>query len=454
MQHGLAARQFTTVLAIAVTILVARAWAEPAAIATGPSAPSAGTPQRAVGALDSLLALPVLDLGWLDRAVLERNPSLDAMRSAWRASEARADQAGALEDPTVEATTAPQSWSSDRVDPAYMVMIRQRFPLFGQRGLRGRAAREMASAAGEEYRTERLNLLRETRDAFAVYYRNARAREVNAQLVDLVGQFRRIALTKYEAGTANLSDVLQADVELAMLDHQGVALERDRRVVVARIDTLLRRDPLSTLPEPAADLPAPFVPVRADSVLAVARATRPELRGIEAEQRARSAEVSLARRGRYPDFEVQARYDRFMNERQWRPQVGAGLSLPLQLGRIGASVREARAMLAETESKRTATLNRVDYEVAVAASRVEEIHHEMEIVEGRVVPATEQSLAASRAGYESNRADFLTLLNAERDLARARLSLFDVRAEYFLALADLERAVGTPPAGATEGSDR
>ena len=421
----------------ASSLLASRAAAEPAGVA-----------------LDSLLARPSLDLPLLETAVQERNPSLEAMRSAWRASEARADQAGALDDPMVEATTAPQSWSSDMVDPGYMVMLRQRFPLFGQRGLRGRAAREMAHAAGEDYRTERLNLLRETRDTYAESYKNARAREVNAQLMDLVGQFRRIALTKYEAGTANLSDVLQADVELAMLDHSRVALERDRRVIVARINTLLRRDPLSGLPDPAAELPLGFAPLRADSALALARATRPELRAIEAEGRARSAEVSLAGRGRYPEFEVQARYDRFMNEREWRPQVGVGLSLPLQLGRIGASVREARAMLAETESKRVAALNRIDYEVAVAASRVEEIHHELEIVEGRVVPATEQSLSASRAGYESNRADFLTLLNAERDLARARLSLYDVRAEYFLALADLERAVGTPPAEGAEGSDR
>ncbi|HEX7077659.1 MAG TPA: TolC family protein [Candidatus Eisenbacteria bacterium] len=405
-------------------------------------------------ALDSLLAFPSLELRPLERAVLERNPSLEAMRSAWRASEARADQAGALENPMIEATTAPQSWKSDMVDPGYMVMLRQRFPLFGERGLRGRAARETASASGEGYRTEQLDLLHETRDAFAEYYRNARSREVNAELLDLVGQFRRIAMTKYEAGTANLSDVLQADVELAMLDHERVAFERDRRVIVARLNTLLRRDPLSDLPEPAAALSPPFSPVRADSALALARATRPELRGIDAERRARSAEVSLARRGRYPEFEVQARYDRFMNERQWRPQVGVGLSLPLQFGRIGASVREARAMLAEAESKRIATLNQVEYEVAVAASRVEEIHHELEIVEGRVVPITEQSLAASRTGYESNRADFLTLLNAERDLARARLTLYDVRAEYFLALSDLERAVGTPPAGAAEGSER
>lgn len=428
-------------LLLGLTILAA-----PPAQAGAATAPS--------GTLDSLLARPALDLPLLQRAILERNPSLEAMRSAWRASEARADQAGKLDDPMVEATTAPQSWNSSDVDPGYMVMLRQPLPLFGQRGLKGRAARERAGAAGEDYRTERLDLLRETKDAFAEYYRNARSREVNAQLMDLVGQFKRIATAKYEAGTANLADALQADVELAMLDHQRVSLERDRRVVVARINTLLRREPLSGLPDPAADLPIPFAPVRADSILAVARASRPELRSVDAERRARESEVSLARRGRLPEVELEARYDRFMDMREWRPQVGVGLSLPFLFGRTGASVREARAMLDETESKRIAALQQVDYEVAAAASRVEEIHHEIEIVEGRVVPATEQSLAASRAGYESNRTDFLTLLNAERDLARARLSVYDVRAEYFLALADLERAVGSTPAGVTEGSER
>ena len=44
-------------------------------------------------ALDSLLAAPSLDLGILERAVLQRNPSLGAIRAAWRAAEAAADQA-------------------------------------------------------------------------------------------------------------------------------------------------------------------------------------------------------------------------------------------------------------------------------------------------------------------------------------------------------------------------
>ncbi|MBI4346070.1 MAG: TolC family protein [Elusimicrobia bacterium] len=68
-----------------------------------------------------------------------------------------------------------------------------------------------------------------------------------------------------------------------------------------------------------------------------------------------------------------------------------------------------------------------------------------------MLPATERALQAIRAGYENNRSDFLTLLSAERDLARARLELYQAQVGYLQAVADLDRAVGTaPPEGSQE----
>ena len=96
MQPGFAVRRLVPFLTLAMSLLAPPEGAVAADNAAAPAAIPAQTPKDADGALESLLALPVLDLGPLDRAVLERNPSLEAMRSAWRASEARADQAGGL----------------------------------------------------------------------------------------------------------------------------------------------------------------------------------------------------------------------------------------------------------------------------------------------------------------------------------------------------------------------
>jgi outer membrane protein TolC len=409
---------------------------------------AAAAPTRAAAqtsGLDSLQSQSTLDLDLLERAVLERNPSLGAMRAAWRGGEAAADQAGGLEDPTLEVLTAPQSWSSTGVDPATMATLSQRLPLFGQRGLRARAARAGARAMGEDYRSARLDVLREVRRAYYEYFLAARGHAVNAEIKDLLGQVRRTAVGRYAAGTAGLEDALQADVEIAMLDHEDVALLRESRAAVTRLNALLERPPGSPLPEPPGELELPSIPSNSDSLRALALGSRPELKSWVAERDSRAAELSLAGRQRLPEFTLIARYDRFMVEREWRPQVGLSLNLPIQLGRLGAAERAARAGVEQMEYRRRAAETQIGAEVETSLANVQETEHEIHIMRERVVPATERALRAVRASYESSRAAFTALLNAERDLARARYELYRAQVGYMQGLADLDRAVGIAP---------
>src|SRR5262249_43484259 len=151
------------------------------------------------------------------------------------------------------------------------------------------------------------------------------------------------------------------------------------------------------------------------------------------------------------DLTVNARYDRFMEEREWRPQIGVGLNLPIQLGRLGAAEREARAGVEQMELKLEAAKAEIGFQLESAFAGAQETEHELHIVRDRGAPATERALQGIRAGYENNRADFLALLNAERDLARARLDLHRVEAAYLQNLADLDRAVGVDPDSVSEG---
>jgi outer membrane protein TolC len=394
--------------------------------------------------LDSLFAAPELDLPGLETAVLRRNPSLAAMRSAWAAMEARADRAGAWDDPRVDGMVAPRSLGSSTVDPAWSVQVSQMIPLFGQRSLMGKATRAMARSMGEDYRAMRLEMLRMARELYFQLFLTARSVEVNRELADLLGQFRRVALQKYAAGTVGQQDALQAEVELAMLDHQLVALGRTRREVQARLRALLRDETERPFPDPPRELPH-IEHALADTTFASAAANRPELRGRQAAVEARRAEVTAAGRMRLPELMLQARYDRFMDMPEWRTMVGAGITLPIWFGKTGAGVREARWELRRAEHERVAVHDSIRAQVEIGRARVRETSHELSIIETRVVPASERALASVRAGYESNRSDFLALLMAERDLARARLDRFQAIAMVHMALADLERAIGLEP---------
>ena len=112
---------------------------------------------------------------------------------------------------------APRSFGSSTVDPAYRVAITQQFPLFGQRGLRRRAARSEAEVAAYDFETARLDLLHDVRDVYFDYYRVCRSQEINRWLVELMSESRRVALARYSSGTVEQADPLQAETELAML---------------------------------------------------------------------------------------------------------------------------------------------------------------------------------------------------------------------------------------------
>ncbi|HVP38567.1 MAG TPA: TolC family protein, partial [Candidatus Saccharimonadales bacterium] len=257
--------------------------------------------------------------------------------------------------------------------------------------------------------------------------------------------------------TSSLQDALQAEAEAAMLDHQRVALERERREVGIRINALLWLPPATVLPPPPSELAMPAPPDSSgslDSLRAQAERARPEVRAAQAAVDAARARLELARRGRLPEVMVEGAFDRFMDRSETRATLGVGMSLPFLSGLSGAAADAASAELAGARHRLDAARNRVGLEVGDALARLAEAHHEVEVMGASVVPTTEQALRAVRANYEANRTDFVVLLNSERDFASARLDYFRALADYGQAHTDLDRAVGLLPPGIPGGGNR
>jgi cobalt-zinc-cadmium efflux system outer membrane protein len=401
-----------------------------------------------VASPDSLPPDSSLSIAWVERTALARNPSLAAVREAWREAGARAEQAGTLEDPVLDGMVAPQSLSSGSVDPAYRVGITQSFPLFGQRGLRRGIARAEGETAAHVYEIARLDLLRDVREAYFDYFRVCRGQATNRELVELMGDSRRVALAKYSSGSVGQTDPLQAETELAMLDHEGVVLGQQRRMILARLRAFLHLSQNTALPEPPRDLPSPEMPNTDKWPSARSEPVWPELAAADASVRARQASLTLAHRERLPGLGIGASYDRFWSEPELRATVGVSLNLPINLGRLAAREREAQAALSRARSERLAVRDRIEQRIEEASASLGLYVHDVEIMRTAVVPASERSLKAVRAAYEAGRSDFLTLLSSARQLSRARLELYEAQAMAHEAESELRRAlaadVGSP----------
>jgi outer membrane protein, heavy metal efflux system len=399
---------------------------------------------------------PEFVLGAFVQEVLDRNRSLQAMVATWRAASERYPQAIALDDPMFNSMTAPASWRSSDVTPAYVLGGSQKIPWMGKRKLRGQVAKNEANAAYMDVAEARLQLVQTAQIAFFEYYLVNRQLELNASNRQSLGEFRDTARRQYEANLVMQQDILQADVELADLARRQVELERMKRVAIARINTLMHLPPDYPVAPPPASLPMALTPAPVELLRGTALQRRPDLAAIGARLNADRTSLALAYKEFLPDFEVMGRYDSFWqpdSQRDLRTQVGVNMNVPIYLEKRRAAAREAMFKLSQRQAEYQQRIDDINNEVQSAYERVVEMRQVVDLYANRTLPAARQNVESARADYVAGKGDFLRLVSAQRQSIELREKHQEAIAEFHSRWADLERAVAGPvPTEAKSGS--
>ena len=426
----------------------------PPAILPSPPAPSrarllppvpaseGGLPHHpAVGGAPELTAERVV------QAVLTRNPSLPQMVAASQAAAARVPQVTSLDDPLFGTTLAPATLGS-RAD-GYRLELSQRYPWPGKLPLRGLNAAAEASAVRRDVEGVRQQLIEGAQDAFYEYYLAERALEVNAEALRLLRDFRTNAETRYRTGLVPQQDVLQAEVELGRQRNRGIQLDRQRRVAVARLNTLLHLPPDLPLPPPPraiaveGELPDP-VALRAQAL-----AERLDLLALKDRLAAAQASLKLALLDYYPDFDVMAAYDAFWDFNEQRAQLGVRVNLPVRHAKRRAAIAEAQARITELQAQLARQADQANYEVQQTYEQWRESQRTVRLFDRDVLPAARQNVKAAQAAYLTGRIPFLSLIEAQRNLVELQDQYYAAAADFFRRRTALQRSLtGTPATAA------
>ncbi len=402
---------------------------------------------EAASSSESLAANGALSLQALVAEVVARNPTLAQMTATWNAAQARYPQVTSLDDPFFGSIVAPAGLgTTGDASNGYRFEMSQRLPWRGKLALRGQNARASALAAANDVDAVRLQLIESTKIAFYDYYLVARAIEVNEENLSLLQKFKENAEARYKFGAddkkAPQQDILQADVEIGRQRKRSLTLERLRLVAVARINTLLNRDPDVELATPPLRLEIGDELPDAPQLRAVALNRRPDLSALSNRIRAEEAALALAYKEYYPDFDVMAAYDAFWTEPGLRPQVALRMNLPVRLARRRAAVWEAKSKIAERRAELDRQVNQMNYEINQAHAQVNENKQASRLYERTVIPAAELNVKAAQAAYQTAKIPFLSLIEAERAIIALKDEYYEYVAEYYRQLATLERAAG------------
>lgn len=396
----------------------------------------------AMGALCALTALAETPPGGSVDALLayarQQSPEVIMLRLEADAARERAAASGALPDPT--ARIEWRDVNNDMAGRSTKYTLIQPLPFWGKRDLKREAAEAEAEAAAAGSDAGWRELAARIKTAYALDYALARQIELSREVAELLDRLATISRNRYANGLAPQQDAIRARVERTALQAEIVQLENERHHAQVRINGLLARPAQAALAEPA---PPPPVPGQLDHAMLAERlrASNPGLFADEARIRAAERNRDATYRNRYPDVALGiSPIQTGSRVSEW--ELMLEVSIPLQQGSRRSQEREAERMLEAARARRDAGANRLLSELAENVSAFESSQRVETLTRMDLLPQAELTFQAALAGYENGKVDFATLLDAQRQIRKAKQDVIRAQAEQQMRLAEIEKLVG------------
>jgi len=365
----------------------------------------------------------VLKLSVLVEEAIENNPRIAVAKAAWEAKKARIAQVNVLDDPELGFDTwnIPSDFELGQTRN-WIFFARQKFPALGTVPLRETAARTEALRAEAAIGATVREIIAAVKIAYDELYLAHKTIEVTEEHVEILRRFEQIAQVKVSTGTVSQQDLLKVQVALARLENDLVAQAQQLNTVRARLNTLLKRPPRSPLAPPQ-DLTLIPLPDGAGALESAAFRKRPELKMAQAGILRSQQEVELAKLKFSPDFQVAVK--RFQNRGIPQPN-GWGISASINLPWFFHQKHDARIK----ETAHRVRHEKAFYENLKDQTRfaIEDLRVKMQTAEllatlllKNVIPQGEQSVQLAEIAYQTDRGDFLDLLESQRQLVAFRL---------------------------------
>jgi cobalt-zinc-cadmium efflux system outer membrane protein len=348
-------------------------------------------------------------------------------------------------NPALQIAAGPRVGDNGATDLNLRLILQQPIEIGGQRRLRFDVARAARDSRDHELERVRWEVRRQIRAG----YRVALFARRRAVLARQLGAFQRrliaVARRRLETGDVAPLTLRLAEAEAAQAEQRTSAAVQgylDACLVLAEVSGWSARQP----PEPVdMDESAPSLPSLA-RLLELASEHHPLLEVRRAAAREATARVALAERDAWPNPSLGALYVYEGAPNGGSPEhvVMGLLTVPIpsfqlkQAERAGADARlevalareQAVGALLEVQLRRLRT-------AAEAAARRAQAYRDV------VLPRFEENLRFLERAFELGEIDFLRLSVAQERFLTVQRAALDARADYQIALADLEAYVGS-----------
>ncbi|HXH83619.1 MAG TPA: TolC family protein [Candidatus Tectomicrobia bacterium] len=439
-------------LALCILLTPLAAAAQPGPARSAPAQPAQAVARALAGALSVEEAVAI---------ALDTQPQIQARLAEYMAASYRVDQAFSPLLPQIfgsvtTARTKSAGTSTFAVNgrPTVVTTIRSfdeqtaaRVSLsqvlfdFGKTFASTDAARRLAEVAQEDVELQRQLIALAVKESFININFAQRLVRVQEQAVERAELNLRSARGFFEVGTRPRSDVARAEVDVANARVDVIRARNAERLARVALNTAMGL-PADTPTQVQDNLVYQRMPIDRAQLLPEALRQRPEAR--QARLRVDEAEARSRRAFRdfFPDITANAFYGGARSDLNEVWEIGLALSWTIFDGgnRI-ARYRESQALVDSAEATVRAVELDIAREVEQAQISVQEAEERIQAAQTAVASAQE-NFRLAQGRFDAGVGTILELTDAQLFLTQAQNAEAQALADYRIALARLERAIG------------
>ena len=390
----------------------------------------------------------------LIETALNNNPELKSSQARWQMFASKAKQASNLEDPMFMfklqnmLVREPFVFNKDP-QSARVIGITQQLQFWGKRAIRQEVANLEAASYKWVIEERKLELTRMVKETYYQIWAVDKSMEIVEKNLRILADFVIIAESKYSVGQGVQQDIYKANLEKSKMLDMQINLKQQRKSLEANLNYLLYRSGKTTV-YTVVDFALPQISLSADQLNQTALETRPQIKSLATLASKGEASHRLAQKEFYPDFNLSFEYmfkDAINTSMITDPgydmfTLGVTFNLPFQQQRRHAMIAESASETTMATEELHGLKNTISYTINDTLAQLERRRKLVELYKGGIIPQAEQSLESAVISYRVNKVDFLTLLDGRMSLFTYERELYESQAEYMMALAKLEAAVG------------
>ena len=381
---------------------------------------------------------------------LQANPELKSIDLQVQALGHKAESVRMWMDPVfmVEYSNFPwDSWSmGDSPMTGVQFKLQQTFALGGKNERRQAVVQAEAKAIGwslEEKRNQLAGLIKRTYWSLALV---RQLRLITQQHVTLVGQLIEAMRAKYQVGKVGQHDLMHLEVLQVKLEDDLGEFDSKERELSAALNAAMHQGPENHISTPdQIKLTSPRLPL--NEWFDIAKKKRSALKILKSKAKAKRLAADAATFERWPDITLWAGYRirRQAGMDDGTDQMTLGLALPLPFDYTGRNEAKKAMHLSEAsamDEKELALLDEIKSGLDSALAAWERAAQKALTYSDDLIPRARKTLESTLTAYQSDRADFASLYQAEVQLLGFERTLIVARSQTWIKKAIVETLAG------------